>query len=250
MLTHNFLGLKTTIYDERNAFSSKNFFSNLIELVLGQKLGISTGIYRFSKRIVSQSAAYLEDPEKQSQSKEPKFDEKAILKKLASLDPEIVTQVHDHFYPDLYRYAHYRLSDPTLAQDLVSEVFLHLLEAVHKGRGPKNTLRGWMMGTLSNLVNSHYRNAYKKPTEALSDTFHADTPGPANRLEISLKEATVRAALQKLTPDQQNVLALRFGSEYSLQETANVIGKQVNAVKQLQFRALESLRRHLGDEES
>jgi RNA polymerase sigma-70 factor (ECF subfamily) len=242
MLSHNFLSSKTTIFNETNA--------SIVELFLSRNIWISARVYRFAKRYVSQSPSYSENSGKRSHSKEPKFDEKAILKKLASLDPEIVTQVHDHFYPDLYRYAHYRLSDPALAQDLVSEVFLHLLEAVHKGRGPKNTLRGWLMGTLSNLVNNHYRKTYKKPTEALSDSLRADTPGPANRLEISLKEATVRAALQKLTTDQQNVLALRFGSEYSLQETASVIGKQVNAVKQLQVRALESLRRHLGGEDS
>jgi len=65
---------------------------------------------------------------------------------------------------------------------------------------------------------------------------------------MTQKHASVRTALLKLTPDQQNVLALRFGSGYSLEETANVIGKRVNAVKQLQLRALESLRRHLGEE--
>ena len=63
----------------------------------------------------------------------------------------------------------------------------------------------------------------------------------------NLCRAGRRAALSQLTPDQQHVLALRFGSGCSLKETAEMMGKQPNAIKQLQFRALTALKRHLGD---
>jgi RNA polymerase sigma-70 factor (ECF subfamily) len=53
----------------------------------------------------------------------------------------------------------------------------------------------------------------------------------------------VRAAMLQLTVDQQHVLALRFGSGYSLEETAAILKKKSNAVKALQFRALAALRR-------
>ncbi len=55
-------------------------------------------------------------------------------------------------------------------------------------------------------------------------------------------------ALIQLTEDQQQVLALRFGQGYSLEETAAVMKKQINAVKALQFRALNALQRKIGDE--
>jgi len=58
---------------------------------------------------------------------------------------------------------------------------------------------------------------------------------------------SVRDAYTQLTPDQQNVLALRFGDGYSLEETAAVMQKKVNAVKALQFRALAALQRHIGE---
>jgi RNA polymerase sigma-70 factor (ECF subfamily) len=48
-----------------------------------------------------------------------------------------------------------------------------------------------------------------------------------------------------LTVDQQHVLALRFAEEYSLEETAHIMGKTIGAVKTLQFRALAALRRLL-----
>jgi RNA polymerase sigma-70 factor (ECF subfamily) len=48
-----------------------------------------------------------------------------------------------------------------------------------------------------------------------------------------------------LTADQQNVLALRFSQGYSLEETASLMKKNVNAIKALQFRALAALQRKL-----
>jgi DNA-directed RNA polymerase specialized sigma24 family protein len=50
-----------------------------------------------------------------------------------------------------------------------------------------------------------------------------------------------------LTTEQQNVLALRFGDGYSLEETAAAMRKNVNAIKALQFRALASLQRYIGE---
>jgi len=57
----------------------------------------------------------------------------------------------------------------------------------------------------------------------------------------------VRGAYSKLTSEQQDVLALRFGAGYSLEETAARMDKNVNAVKALQFRALAALQREIGE---
>jgi RNA polymerase sigma-70 factor (ECF subfamily) len=67
--------------------------------------------------------------------------------------------------------------------------------------------------------------------------------------EIDLREQNrvVQDALTQLTPEQQHVLVLRFGEGYSLEETAALLKKNVNAVKALQFRALTSLQRHIGE---
>ena len=178
----------------------------------------------------------------------PAFDEQGALKGLRELDPQAITAIHNRYYPDIYRFAQYRLSNSHLAEDISAEVFMRLLEAVNVGRGPRTTLRGWLMATTTNMVNDHYRKSYRRKTEDLSDDIRADTPGPMARVEIHEQNQAVRVALEKLTPDQQNILSLRFGAGYSLEETADAIGKNVNAVKQLQFRALAALRRHLGEE--
>jgi RNA polymerase sigma-70 factor (ECF subfamily) len=166
---------------------------------------------------------------------------------LQKLDSQVITAVYDRCFPDVYRYVFYRLGNENLAEDIASDVFVRLLEAVKKKRGPKTNIKGWLLSTASNVIADHLRHAYRRPTGALSESM----PDLATPLidEIDRRQQTdsVRQAYVQLTPDQQNVLALRFGDGYSLEETAHVMQKNVNAVKALQFRALAALQRQIGD---
>ncbi len=136
-----------------------------------------------------------------------------------------------------------------MAEDLSSDVFVRLLEALNKGRGPQTNLKGWLLSTASHAVADYLRQAYRRPTEALSDGM-SDASAPALTEEVDRRERvdSVRSAYERLTVDQQNVLALRFGDGYSLDETASAMQKNVNAIKALQFRALAALQRLIGEE--
>jgi len=164
---------------------------------------------------------------------------------LRALDAEAISAVHARYFVELYRYAAYRTGDPQLAEDLASEVLVRLLEAVRVGKGPATSLRGWLMGTASHLVNDHYRRAYGRPTEELTENLRSDAPEVSAQAEQNERQADVRRALLRLTHEQQHVLSLRFGSGLSLEETAQLMDRSANAIKALQFRALAGLRREL-----
>jgi RNA polymerase sigma-70 factor (ECF subfamily) len=173
-----------------------------------------------------------------------------ILLRARRLDMSALAQIHDRFYTEVFRYVRYRLDDERACEDIASEVFLRLLDALHKRRGPNQNLRGWLFGTASNLVNDHLRHRYQHVVEELhedeEDFFEKDHPESTfvDRWEAH----QVRQALMQLTSEQQHVLALRFADELSLEETAAVMEKSVNAVKALQFRAIASLRRIFEDQ--
>lgn len=171
--------------------------------------------------------------------------ENALLTGLRGLDPQAISKIHETYFPQVYRYAYYRVGDESTAEDLSSETFIRLLEAVHARRGPKSSLRGWLMGTISNLVNDYYRQVYNKTSEPLQDDLKATNSDPEILSEKRDRDEILRTELLKLTKEQQHVLALRFGSGCSLAETAELMDKKPNAIKQLQFRALNSLRTHL-----
>ncbi len=72
-------------------------------------------------------------------------------------------------------------------------------------------------------------------------------PGVAAEIDQREQNRAVNQAYAALTDEQQQTLALRFGQGYSLEETAAIMKKNVNAVKALQFRALAALQREIGD---
>ncbi|MGQ0601572.1 MAG: sigma-70 family RNA polymerase sigma factor [Anaerolineales bacterium] len=171
-------------------------------------------------------------------------DEKALLARARQLDEHALSEIHQHYYAEIYRYALYRTGRSEVADDVAGEVFLRLLDALHGGRAPHTTLRGWLFGVATHLVADHFRRAPRE-SAALDEAF-ASAGSPSAEAERNLQTQDVRAALRALTVEQQHALALRFGDGFSVEETAQAMGKSVSAVKVLQFRAVASLRRLLG----
>jgi RNA polymerase sigma-70 factor (ECF subfamily) len=170
--------------------------------------------------------------------------EAALLARARDLDTRALAQIHDLYFPALYRYALYRTGDADTAADIAGEVFLRLLDALHGRRPPQTTLRGWLFGVAGHLVADHFRRA---PVATLPEDL-PDGLSVAGAVEDRLRRGAVQAGLRRLTEEQQQVLALRFGDGFSVEETAASLGKSITAVKALQFRAIEALRRLLGGE--
>ncbi|MFZ5909736.1 MAG: RNA polymerase sigma factor [Chloroflexota bacterium] len=166
---------------------------------------------------------------------------------LRLLDPQVIGAVYDRYFPDIYRFVFYRLNSEEVAEDIASDVFVRLLEAVKKKRGPQTNLKGWLLSTASNAVADHLRRAYRRPMEALSDAMPDLATSLTEEIDRRQQTESVRQAYAQLTREQQDVLALRFGDGYSLEETADAMRKNINAVKALQFRALAALQRYIGE---
>jgi RNA polymerase sigma-70 factor (ECF subfamily) len=168
-------------------------------------------------------------------------DERALLDAAQKLEAGALGAIHDRYYPEVYHYALYRTSNTAVAEDIASETFVRLIDALHQGRGPSTTIRGWLFTVAGHLVIDHYRRAPRETAEL--DEHWAGADSPAQEAEANLDQHKVRQAMQQLTRDQQDVVTLRFGQGYSLEETAETMGKNVNTIKQLQFRAVNALRR-------
>jgi len=173
---------------------------------------------------------------------------------LTSLDPLVITAIHDRYYPDIYRFARFRVGDECTAEDIAGEVFIRLLEAVHNGRGPVTNIRGWLLRTTANIVNDHFRRLYNRPIDDPSEIHENSRDlflSPEDPVVLSVQaeqKRLIRLALDKLTDAQKLVITLRFGNRFSLEETAKLMGKNANTIKALQFRALVSLRKNIGSD--
>lgn len=173
---------------------------------------------------------------------------------LNSLNLQAITAIHNKYYPDVYRFARFRVNDEVTAEDIAGEVFTRLLEAAHRGRGPTTNLRGWLLKTTANVVNDHFRKIYNHPTEDpceidenSQDLFlsHVD---PVVILDQAEQRQAIQCAIEKLTETQKLVITLRFANKFSLDDTANIMGKNANTIKALQCRALTKLRKNISSD--
>jgi RNA polymerase sigma-70 factor (ECF subfamily) len=171
-------------------------------------------------------------------------DEDELLAGARTFDQRALAEIHNKYYPELYRYLWYRTNDSIVADDLASEVFIRLLNALQSGRPPES-IRGWLFGVAAHVVADHYRSKGRRPQVELSEELPSVDSNLDDKVNASMMNATVRNAMQDLTEEQQTVLALRFGDGWSVADTASVMRKSATAVKQLQFRALMALRRLL-----
>lgn len=175
------------------------------------------------------------------------FNDSQALVGLRKLDSQAIGAIYDLYFSEVYRYIRYRVGDDSLAEDLASDVFMRLLEAANKRQAPQSSLKGWLIATASNAVNDYLRRHYRRFEIELSELLPDKTPGIPAEVDAREDRKAVQLALTQLTEEQQHVLALRFGQGYSLEETAAHLKKNVNAVKALQFRALASLQRQIGE---
>lgn len=174
--------------------------------------------------------------------------EDRLLAQARQGNQEAIMQIYESYFPPIYNFIRLRVDDQQAAEDLASEVFVKLVSAFRSHTAPRHSLRGWLFRVSRNALHDHYGRARQFTTEALDEWL--PSPGdedPEIHFMRSLDVERTRHALRMLAPEQQEVLILRFGQMLSLQETADILGKNVGAVKSLQFRAVSTLRQIFGE---
>ncbi len=171
--------------------------------------------------------------------------EQELLTQAGQFDTNALAEIYDLYSPRLYRYAMRLLGDDCAAEDCVSETFSRFLKVLQAGKGPREYLQAYLFRTAHNLIVDDYRRL--PLTEELDEAFqHVETTEDIS--DHNLRQSRVRAALHKLTEDQQQVVALKFLEGWDNDEIARALHKPIGAVKSLQHRALAQLQKILLDE--
>jgi RNA polymerase sigma-70 factor (ECF subfamily) len=93
-----------------------------------------------------------------------------------------------------------------------------------------------------------YRREPIPPVE-LTEEQHDENANPEEDVDRHLRRERLQLAVRKLTPDQQQVIMLKYLEGWQNEEIAHSIKKPVGAVKSLQSRALASLQKILNRED-
>lgn len=172
---------------------------------------------------------------------EPHEDD-ALLDKARRGDKAAIGQIYRRYVEPIYHFARLRLGDAQAAEDITSLVFEKLLSSLAEGKGPRQHLRGWLFQVARNAIYDSYGKVQSLPIETLDNWESPETITAESALIASHDAESLRKAIGELSPDQQEILLLRFDQQLSLQETADILGKNINTVKALQFRAVNRLR--------
>jgi RNA polymerase sigma-70 factor (ECF subfamily) len=174
--------------------------------------------------------------------------ETLLLERARQYDAQALAEIYDQYAGPIYGYLYRYLGDAPQAEDLTSEVFLRLLQALNTKRAPRDHLLGWLYRVAHNLAMDWFRQQAKRTSAPLEeDLVAAGEPLPAE-VEARIDRERLRRAMRELAPDQQQVIQLRFGEGHKLAEVAGMLGKSEGAVKSLQHRAVKRLKQLLDQE--
>jgi RNA polymerase sigma-70 factor, ECF subfamily len=154
--------------------------------------------------------------------------------------------IFDHYHEAIYRFIASRVQRPSDAEDLTQHVFVKALEALPRYEARGVPFGGWLFRLARNAVIDHVRTRHEHAElDAVIGWAHGDS-GPDEIAVVRQELDAVGSALNGLTEEQREAIALRFFAGLSAREAAEAMGKQEGTVRGLQFRAIAALRRQLG----
>lgn len=177
--------------------------------------------------------------------------ERRLVEAARSGDRSAVDALYRDHYDAIYRYALYRVGSPQAAEDVSSQVFLGMVRGLPRFRWQGKPVLAWLYGIAQKQVAMHVRNSKRSRGDVdLEQAGHiaADDPDPESGLEAEARRAQLAGALRMLPESQREVVLLRQVMSLSLAETAAALDRSEGAVKQLQVRALATLRDILSPE--
>lgn len=170
-------------------------------------------------------------------------EEQELLKRATQLDIQALAEIYDIYSLGLYHYSMRLLGDTTLAEDCVAETFSRFLKTLRERGGPREHLQAYLYRIAHNWIADFYRR--HEETSELSDAVRSEADIPEEEAAKRIRQTQVRKAIRELTPNQQQVISLKYLEEWSNEEIARALKKPVGAVKSIQHRALKSLQRLL-----
>lgn len=175
--------------------------------------------------------------------------DKELIELARENNTQALAEIYDRYAEPIYRYLYRLLGDAAEAEDLTSEVFLKLLQALDTSKAPRDRLLGWLYRVARNLAMDWFRREGKRKTLSLDEELVANGDSPSATVEERQVRQRLRKSISELAPSQQQVILLRFGEGLKVSEVSRLMGKSEGAVRVLQHRAVKRLSKLLEREE-
>ena len=165
-------------------------------------------------------------------------DERSLIE-AAQTDPSRFAALYEENFERVYAFVVRRVHDRRDAEDITSEVFHQALRNLNRFEWRGVPFAAWLYRMAANAIADHYKKSSRETGTAAREITTDETADIERR-------ATLFRSVDRLPPDQRRVIVMRFAEGRSIREIAEELGRSEGAVKQLQWRGLQSLRVQMG----
>jgi RNA polymerase sigma-70 factor (ECF subfamily) len=160
-------------------------------------------------------------------------------------DADAFGDLYERCLDAIYHYVFYRVNGRQEAEDLTASIFLRAWQALDTNPPREAPFRSWLYRIAHNAVVDYYRT--RKDQVELEAAAHLPDPmeGPEALTARQERANALKRAMLQLKEDHQEVLTCRFVVGLSHAETAVVMSRSEEAVRALQYRAVNALRKLL-----
>jgi RNA polymerase sigma-70 factor (ECF subfamily) len=173
--------------------------------------------------------------------------EEYLVQRAVKRDRAAFTALYECCVDRVYQHVYYSVSSRVDAEDITQEVFIKAWKAIDKYKKTGAPFIAWLLTIAGHLVIDHYRR--RRMTINIDDVVEKITSNrasdPEGQAEANYDKVLIRQAILKLKGDRQKVVLMHFIDGFSYGEIARTLNKSEGAVRVIQYRALDDLRRLL-----
>lgn len=165
-----------------------------------------------------------------------------LIERAKSGQASAVTQVYEAHVAMVHGY--FRACGAPDPDDLTSEVFVGMLRNLEQFTGDAGDFRRWLMTIAHRRLVDSWRRERTSPVSYMDPLALARAAVPVELDTVTIDRDLI-GAFRALTQGQREVLALRFVADLSIEDVADILDRPTTAVKSLQHRGIEAVKRHL-----
>jgi len=167
-----------------------------------------------------------------------------LLIEAAQKDPKRFAELYEENFGRVWAFVIRRVRDRSAAQDITSEVFHQALANVKKFEWRGLPFSAWLYRIAANAVADHFTRSAREQSGNERESVSEVTDREIENVD---RRASLFRFVDRLPADQRRVLVMRFAEEQSIREIASALGRSEGAIKQLQWRGLQTLRSRMSE---
>ena len=171
---------------------------------------------------------------------------RALVDRAQQGDREALEELYLLHFDRIYSYLHMSVGNRHDAEDLTTQTFLKMLESIGRFKWRSAPFSAWLFRIAHNLAMDHFRARKRwQPEEEVPEPPGSEEPSAEMLAMHSIGRQSMLELIETLSPEQQQVLTLKFVFNFSNADVATILGKTEGAIKSLQHRALASLQKQV-----